>query len=533
MTTVRYALLVFSTLAPALALAQGADTVNVEVAGATYGAWGANFGPRFPSGLVIGPDTLVHVAGTGETAPAEQGCDPLTNADDVAGNVAMVLRGTCTFVVKVQNAAAAGAVAVVVYNDDRNGNEDESLVQMGGDCDEEEGCTIRAVFISRASGLAILTELDFPKIVTLYSARLCEPTGNALSTGPVTTFLYSNGFVGAAPNVFCNSGFRFHGAEGGENGLAVASVLVGQASETDTTVTGSPYVSESEYEWGSLDFVAPPFAPPFENFDRALTASYASAQGVVASAYTREGDAFIVLDLGVTNTTDGDLAGIYVGLFADWEVGDAGQNLGGFDASTNLLYVYDDSGTSENYFGVAALDVDGVSGWTLATDEDATDPSLFAGLTMQGEALSEPQDARTVVGVGPFDLAPGDAVNARFAMLAGTGLSDIVASAAAAQAAVTVAAEDGVPEEAFALDAAYPNPSADRTTIPFTLPTAQRVRLAVYDVLGREVAVLVDGARPAGEQAVTFDASALLSGVYVARLEAGTVQLTQRVTVVR
>ncbi len=521
-----FALAFILALAPASAWGQ-AD-VYVVHNGIEYLGYEAAFGTPF-RGEPIGPDTLVHVAGTGETAPPLEGCDPLANADELEGNVAMVLRGSCSFVQKVQNAAAAGAIAVIVYNDDRDGPGSETLVTMGGDCEPADGCTIPAVFISRATGLAILAELDDPKIVTLF--RSCgDPI--LFGTGAVATFIFSDGFIGDYPGSDgCFWNFLFNGDEG----LNIASVLIGQVEESDTTVTGSPYVIESEYERGYLDFLFPPFDPPFEDFDQALTVSFYDSLGieVMETAYAREGDAFIVFDLNITNTTNDDLDGIYVGLFADWDVGNAQQNLGGFDASTDLMYVYDESGTSSNYFGVAALGDGGVSGWTLATDEAASDPSLFEGLTTSGEALTEPQDARTVIGVGPFDLAPGDTVNARFALLGGTSEADIIASAAAAQAVVTVAAEESAPEGTFALASAYPNPFAARTTLSFTLPTAQDVRLAVYDVLGREVAVLVDGTRPAGEQAVTFDASELPSGMYVVRLEAGTARLTQRVTVVR
>ncbi len=49
---------------------------------------------------------------------------------------------------------------------------------------------------------------------------------------------------------------------------------------------------------------------------------------------------------------------------------------------------------------------------------------------------------------------------------------------------------------------------------------ASRVRLSVYDLLGREVAVLIDGTRPAGRFAVPFNGRTLASGVYLCRLEA-------------
>ncbi|RPH31483.1 T9SS C-terminal target domain-containing protein, partial [bacterium] len=53
------------------------------------------------------------------------------------------------------------------------------------------------------------------------------------------------------------------------------------------------------------------------------------------------------------------------------------------------------------------------------------------------------------------------------------------------------------------------------------LPVASNVKLVVYDVLGREVAVLVDERRAAGQYQDNFDGSGLASGMYIYRLKAG------------
>ena len=65
----------------------------------------------------------------------------------------------------------------------------------------------------------------------------------------------------------------------------------------------------------------------------------------------------------------------------------------------------------------------------------------------------------------------------------------------------------------------YPNPFNPSTQIPFVLSEAGDVTLAVFDVLGREVAVLVEGRLGAGSHAAPFAAGGLPSGVYVARLQ--------------
>ena len=67
----------------------------------------------------------------------------------------------------------------------------------------------------------------------------------------------------------------------------------------------------------------------------------------------------------------------------------------------------------------------------------------------------------------------------------------------------------------------YPNPFNPETTIRYGLPKAGQVRLAVYNLLGHEVAILVDRAKPAGNYAVRFGGGDLPSGVYVYRLQAG------------
>ena len=76
--------------------------------------------------------------------------------------------------------------------------------------------------------------------------------------------------------------------------------------------------------------------------------------------------------------------------------------------------------------------------------------------------------------------------------------------------------------DAFTLEPNYPNPFNPATTIAFSLPEESPVRLAVYDLTGRQVALLMDGVRAAGRHEVRFEAGELPSGTYLYRLQAGT-----------
>lgn len=71
----------------------------------------------------------------------------------------------------------------------------------------------------------------------------------------------------------------------------------------------------------------------------------------------------------------------------------------------------------------------------------------------------------------------------------------------------------------FQLHQNFPNPFNPSTIISYELTQAGNVRVSVYDILGREVAVLVNGQQGAGYHQVTFDATGLSSGTYVYRLE--------------
>ncbi|MGI9174584.1 MAG: T9SS type A sorting domain-containing protein, partial [Rhodothermales bacterium] len=87
--------------------------------------------------------------------------------------------------------------------------------------------------------------------------------------------------------------------------------------------------------------------------------------------------------------------------------------------------------------------------------------------------------------------------------------------------------------EAYRLGQNYPNPFNPSTTIGYELKEAQPVRLSIHDLLGREVAVLVDAYQAAGGYDVTFEAGDLPSGLYLYRLEAGKEVRTRTMTLMK
>ncbi|MEO1077587.1 MAG: T9SS type A sorting domain-containing protein, partial [Bacteroidota bacterium] len=99
---------------------------------------------------------------------------------------------------------------------------------------------------------------------------------------------------------------------------------------------------------------------------------------------------------------------------------------------------------------------------------------------------------------------------------------------AAARAAQ--AASEAAPTEALLFSGVYPSPARGDVVIGYALNRAMDVRVAVYDVLGREVAVIADRRHEAGDYALGASLSHLAAGTYVVRVEADGAVATRTIT---
>ncbi|RPI73750.1 MAG: T9SS C-terminal target domain-containing protein [Ignavibacteriales bacterium] len=89
------------------------------------------------------------------------------------------------------------------------------------------------------------------------------------------------------------------------------------------------------------------------------------------------------------------------------------------------------------------------------------------------------------------------------------------------------------PINTFTLEQNYPNPFNPSTVISYQLPVSGFVSLKVYDVLGNEVATLVNGEQNSGSHSINFNAAQLSSGVYIYRLNAGKFSETKSMILIR
>jgi ELWxxDGT repeat protein len=204
-----------------------------------------------------------------------------------------------------------------------------------------------------------------------------------------------------------------------------------------------------------------------------------------------------------------------------------GPALWAYDAATDAATLQADltPGPDENVLGVL-LPFGGVLPLIASTPE--TGDELFAFDPATGEATLATEEIRpgpagaSINGVALY----GD----RLFFSADDGISG---QELWALSEIDTSTDPELASDRFGLRVAYPNPARDRVTLGFALRSASRVRLEVFDLLGRSVAVLAARPFAAGDHRVTWESGGEPAGVYVARLTIGEATYAHRLTLVR
>lgn len=190
-------------------------TVNSPSAIAgTYFATEASFGPGVPASPLTGDLVFVDDA----VGTADDGCEAAVNASALAGKIAVVYRGGCSFALKVENAQNAGAIAVVVIND-VGGNP----IIMGG---VSNIVTIPSIMVSQADGAAIATEMALGTVnITLGNTAGNFDTDGSFDNG-IVVHEYGHGVSNRLTGGPANSGCLSNDEQMGEGWSDILAVLL-------------------------------------------------------------------------------------------------------------------------------------------------------------------------------------------------------------------------------------------------------------------------------------------------------------------
>ena len=207
-------------------------TVNSPAGIGPYPASAAAWGPPLTESGITG-DVVLANDGVGATSDA---CEAIINS--VAGKIVLADRGTCNFVVKVQNAQAAGAMAVILAN-----NQPGDPITMGGTEDPANPITISSVMITQDGGNELRASL--PANVTLSNVSASIPTRDSDFDNGVIIHEYGHGVsnrLTGGPAVTTCLTIQQHGGEGWSDFWAMAFTQRAGATGAEARGMGT-YVS--------------------------------------------------------------------------------------------------------------------------------------------------------------------------------------------------------------------------------------------------------------------------------------------------
>jgi len=253
-------------------------------------------------------------------------------------------------------------------------------------------------------------------------------------------------------------------------------------------------------------------------------------------------DNYVILDYKFINKSGSEINNFYAGLFFDWDIidGSGAGDKTAYDNVGNLSYTYNATGGPDTWVTTALISSDDYLFYAIDNGGDDGDFQIYDGFTdaEKWQALSNgiskstagPNDISHVIGGGPFSISSGDTIHVAFAIGAGLNLEDLRSTVTNARTKFQDILVTGVEENnptvplEFSLEQNYPNPFNPTTKIEYSIPNVgaslmKPVLLKIYDILGNEVATLVNEEQPAGIYEVSFDAQSFSSGVYFYKLQ--------------
>ncbi len=250
-------------------------------------------------------------------------------------------------------------------------------------------------------------------------------------------------------------------------------------------------------------------------------------------------DDFIVLRYTLTNETSSNINNLHAGIFTDWDFidGDGSGDTTSYDPTGNFGFAYHKAGNPNAWIATALISSNNYGFYAINNRGDDGDINIYDGFSdsEKWQTISSGLtklhagglDISNVTSGGPYNIAPGQSVDVAFAIAGGLNLSDLRTAVQNAKSKyqlilLDVKNESNNLPDNFDLSQNYPNPFNPTTKINYSVPKTSFVTIKVYNVLGKEVAELVNAEKHAGEYNVQFSSNKLnlASGVYFYRMRA-------------
>ncbi len=258
---------------------------------------------------------------------------------------------------------------------------------------------------------------------------------------------------------------------------------------------------------------------------------------------------YIILRYSIVNNNNSPLSNLYVGLFFDWDLTSGGDSdYTAYDTTGKLGYAYHGNSSQNKWVSTALISSNNYGYWGILNPGGDNGFQIYDGFSYaeKWQALSSgigkpnagPGDISEVTSGGPFNIPAHDTIDVAFAVAGGYSLSDLRNAISNARIKFQDINSLGniinpFNPTTFSLYQNYPNPFNPNTTIKFDLAKDGHVSLKIYDVLGNQVADLIEEEKTAGKYSVSFSAGHLSSGVYFYRLVTPTFTDTKKMMLLK
>jgi serine protease len=367
------------------------------------------------------------------------------------------------------------------------------------------------------------------------------------NTGTIQTSITTQGnigYTGFGNGQSAGEGFQFLN----HDYLYEAGIMIGTgiATISDCIRGTNPQVQDNDFRSGRGEIltILSPAPRSYERGSILLVDSIAQApigisvlQDSYADTSTNHKN-FIILKYIITNLKSITVSNLHAGLFVDWNVNNGGLDFAAYDTTYHMGVVKNLPTGGNRLLATKLLTRNSeISYRTINNGTELNDGfSILEKWNFLTGGIQTTQlsgvNVSTLISEGPFTLAPSEQIVIAFALIAAE--SQVVLEASAQEAdlfwndLVTGFTMDDNQEIAytFKLFQNYPNPFNPATTIEFSIPHNDQVKMNIYNLAGQQVRSLLNEKKSAGRYKITWDGKnnegvQVASGVYIYQLKTG------------
>jgi len=251
----------------------------------------------------------------------------------------------------------------------------------------------------------------------------------------------------------------------------------------------------------------------------------------------------VFLEYNIINRNFFAVNNVYVGFYADWDIGLSYKNKSDFDITENLSYTWPTQGGT--YVGVQLMSTTTANCYNLDNNGSAGSINIYDGflnfekwkaLTINRTVAGDTpvgRDVSSMLSGGPYNIAASDTLTITFALLAGDNKNALINTAHQANYWFfnTASVSDAKKELGFSLLQNTPNPASGYTEIAFVLANSNNVTLEIFNIQGKLMETVVSSNLGVGEHKYKVSLKDYSAGIYTYRLSSTKASLSRKLII--